>query len=125
MNSRSQIAALLRQWLQRTREESRSIQAGDWSALRQLQEAKATLRPRLTAAIDCWRAESSGKADLTIFSQDIRRLLALETQNGELIVARRHQAQEKKRLLEQALFNLRRVRSSYAPPLEPAVNSYS
>jgi len=125
MDHRAQIAARLRQWLNRTRDECDAIQAGDWPAVRRIQEAKSKLRPGLTDAIEKWRVQSPEEADLSIFSQDVRHLLALETQNGDLLAARRRQAQEKKLLLEQALFNLRRVRSSYAPLPDPAVNSYS
>ena len=59
------------------------------------------------------------------FRAEVTRLLALETQNGNVVAARQQKALQKKKLLEQALFNLRRLRGSYAPPPRPALNSCS
>jgi uroporphyrinogen decarboxylase len=50
---------------------------------------------------------------------------ALEAQNGNVVAARQQKALQKKKLLEQALFNLRRLRGSYAPPPRPALDSCS
>lgn len=114
MSYREQIAALLRQWLVHTRQESDAIQAADWPALQQIQARRAELRPILTEAVDRWREENPGEFDLSGFSRDLARLLAMESHNVQLLVARRRRAQERKAALEQALYNLRRVRSSYA-----------
>jgi hypothetical protein len=126
MEHRSRIAAILKQWQEMTRAETAAIQAGDWAALRKVQETKAQLRLPLGEAVEQWRSHNSSEAAANPFRDEVNQLLALETQNGNMIVARKHRAQEKKRLLEQALFNLRRVRSSYAiSGHRPKLNSYS
>jgi hypothetical protein len=125
MGHREQIASLLRQWLIHTRQESDAIQAGDWNALRQIQSGRAELRPALTEVTERWRAENPSEFDLTAFSQDLARLLAMESHNVQLLVARRRKTQERKALLEQALYNLRRVRSSYGQPAQAVVHTYS
>jgi hypothetical protein len=125
MDPRPRIAALLKQWLEMTHAEGQAIQSGDWPALRNIQASKAELRPPLGRAVEQWRAENPDEAAANPFRAEVTQLLALETQNGNILVARKHRAHEKKRLLEQALFNLRRVRSSYAKPARLGLNTYS
>jgi hypothetical protein len=125
MDHRQHIAAILKQWLEFTHAESQAIQSDDWPALRKIHAAKAELRPPLAQAIEQWRAANLAEAAANPFRTEVNELLALETQNGHLVAARKHRAHEKKRLLEQALFNLRRVRSSYTKPGRLVLNSYS
>jgi hypothetical protein len=125
MDHRQRIAAILKQWLEMTHAEAQAIQAGDWPALRAVQASKAELRPSLGQAVEQWRATHPAEAAANPFRDEVARLLALETQNGNVLAARKHRAHEKKRLLEQALFNLRRVRSSYTKPPRVVLNSYS
>jgi len=125
MDPRHRIAAILKQWLEMTHAESQAIQLGDWAALREIQAGKAELRPPLGQAVEQWRVTNPDKAAATPFRAEVSELLALEAQNGNLLAMRKHRAHEKKRLLEQALFNLRRVRSSYVKPGRLVLNSYS
>jgi hypothetical protein len=125
MDHRQHIAALLKQWLEMTRGESHAIQAGDWPALRKIQAAKGEMRLSLGRAVEQWRAENPAEAATQPFRAEVTQLLALETQNGNIVAARQHKVREKKKLLEQALFNLRRVRGSYVPPPRPALDSCS
>jgi flagellar biosynthesis/type III secretory pathway chaperone len=125
MDPRQRIAAILKQWLEMTHAESQAIQSGDWPALRRVQAAKAELRLPLGQAVEQWRAENPAQAAAQPFRDEVTQLLALETQNGSLLAARKHRAHEKKRLLEQALFNLRRVRSTYTKPERMVLDSYS
>ncbi len=125
MDPRQRINALLKQWLEMTHAESQAIQSGDWPALRNIQSAKADLRPPLGRAVEQWRAENPAEAAANPFRAEVTQLLALETQNANLLAARKHRARQKKRLLEQALFNLRRVHSSYTLPARAALNSHS
>jgi len=125
MDHRQHIAAILKQWLEMTHAESQAIQTGHWAALRKIQAAKAELRPPLGQAVEQWREANPAEAAASTFRAQVAELLALETQNGNLLAARKHRAREKKRLLEQALFNLRRVRSSYTKPARLVLNSYS
>jgi len=124
MDPRQRIAAILKEWLQKTQAEAEAIQASDWAALRKIQSAKAELRPPLGQAVEEWRVRHPAEATANPFRSEVSQLLALETQNGNILAARKHRAQEKKRLLEQALFNLRRVRSTYAKPARATLHSY-
>jgi hypothetical protein len=123
MNYRQRIATLLKEWLQMTHAESQAIRAGDWPALLKIQAAKAELRPPLGRAVEQWRAENPAESASNPFSAEVSRLLALETQNGSMVAGRQQKAREKKKLLEQALFNLRRVRGTYGPVAGSAPNS--
>ena len=125
MESRQHIAAILKQWLEMTHAEGHAIQAGNWAALRKIQSSKAELRAPLGQAVEQWRVENPAEAAANPFREEVSQLLALETHNGNILAARKHRAHEKKRLLEQALFNLRRVRSSYTMPERAVLNSYS
>jgi hypothetical protein len=114
MIARQHIAAILKEWMEMTHLEGQAIRAGDWPALRQTQEAIAGLRVSLSAAMEQWTAENPEEAKSQPFRDEVSQLLALETRNSDLLAVRKRQAREKKLLLEQALFNLRRIRSSYA-----------
>src|SRR5580700_14413 len=125
MDPRQRIAVILKQWLARTHAEAQAIQTSDWAALRKIQSAKAELRLPLGQAVEEWRAQNPAEAAANPFRSEVSQLLALETQNGNILTARKHRAQAKKRLLEQALFNLRRIRSTYTKPARLVLNSYS
>jgi hypothetical protein len=125
MDTRQPIAALLKEWLRLTHAEAQAIHAGDWLLLRKIQAAKSDLRLPLGQAVEQWRAQNPAQAAADPFRAEVTRLLALETQNGNVVAARQQKALQKKKLLEQALFNLRRLRGSYAPPPRPALNSCS
>jgi hypothetical protein len=125
MEPRQRVAAMLKEWLERTQAETQAIRSGDLAALRTIQAAKAELRLPLGQAVEQWRAQNPAEAAANPFLSEVSRLLALATQNGNMLAARQHRARDKKRMLEQALFNLRRVRSSYAKPARVVHNSYS
>jgi hypothetical protein len=125
MDHRQHIASILKQWLRMTYGESQAIRSSDWAGLRKIQAAKADLRLPLKEALNQWRSESPDDTAEHPFGAEVAELLALETQNGDLLAARKHRALEKKRLLETALFNLRRVRGSYAKTDQLVLNSYS
>jgi flagellar biosynthesis/type III secretory pathway chaperone len=125
MDPRQHIAAVLKQWLEMTHAEAQAIQTGDWPALRTVQADKARLRLPLGQAVEQWRAENPAEAAANPFRAEVTQLLALETKNGNLLAARQYRAHQKKRLLEQALFNLRRVRTSYTKPPRQVLNACS
>ncbi len=125
MDHRQRIANILKQWLEMTHAESQAIRSSDWNALRKIQADKSNLRQPLGQAVEQWRAQDPAAAAADPFRDEVRQLLALETQNGEFLAARKHRAHQKKRLLEQALFNLRRVRSTYAKPGRQVLNTCS
>jgi flagellar biosynthesis/type III secretory pathway chaperone len=125
MNFRQQIASLLKQWLEMTEAEGEAIRSGDISTLRDMQRSKAGLREPLAEVVTRWRAEAPEEANAHPFRAEVTQLLALETRHAQLLASRKRNAQEKKALLEQALFNLRRVRSSYAQASDLLFNRYS
>lgn len=120
MNARQHITALLKEWLDMTHRESHAIQMGRWSELARIQKAKAALQRPLTNAIERWKTESPAEAASHPFRDEVSRLLALEANNGELLAVRKREVREKTLLIEQALDDLRRLRSSYAQTSEAA-----
>jgi len=125
MDARQRVATILKQWLDLTLAEAETIRTNDWPSLKRVQTAKAELRLPLGQAVEQWRTENPAEAAANPFRAEVSQLLSLETKLGNILVARKHRAQEKKKLLEQALFNLRRVRSTYAAPGRAVLNSYS
>jgi hypothetical protein len=125
MDSRQRIAAILKEWHQKTLAEGQAIQAGDMAALGKIQKSKTELRAPLAAAVSQWRVEKPDEARANVFRAEVHHLLALETHHSHLLTARKRKAQEKKALLEQARFNLRRVGSSYGKVPSRPLNSHS
>ncbi len=125
MNHRRHIAESLREYLGLTEAEHAAIRAGDWIALRDVQNSRTELRLLLGRHVEQWRAENPAEAASNPFATEISELMAMQTRNANMLIARRHRLQERKRHLEQARFNLRRVQSSYAAQQKLAVNSYS
>jgi outer membrane PBP1 activator LpoA protein len=120
MKARQRITTLLKEWLAMTHRESHVIQIGRWSELARIQKAKAALQLPLTNAIEQWQAENPAEAASHPFRNEVNRLLALESQNSELLVLRKREVREKTLLLEQALDGLHRLRSAYAQTSEAA-----
>ena len=118
MNARQRITTLLKEWLEMTHREFHVIQVGRWSELARIQKAKAALQLPLNDAIEQWKCESPAEAASHPFRDEVSRLLALESQNSELLALRKREVREKTLLLEQALDDLHR--SSYAPTSEAA-----
>ena len=120
MNARQRITTLLKEWLEMTHRESHVIQFGRWSELARIQKAKAALQQPLTEAIEQWKTESPAESASHPFRDEVSRLLALEANNGRLLAMRKREVREKELLLEQALDDLRRLRSACAQTPEPA-----
>ncbi len=109
MNARQRITGLLKEWLLLTHRESHAIQLGRWSELSEIQDAKAALRQPLANAIAQWKTENPADGDWHPFRDEVNRLLALESHNSELLALRKREVREKILLLEQALYDLRRL----------------
>jgi outer membrane PBP1 activator LpoA protein len=109
MNARQRITALLKEWLLLTHRESHAIQLGRWSELAEIQNAKDDLRLPLANAIEQWKLENPAERDSNPFRDEVNRLLALESHNSELLALRKREVREKILLLEQALYDLRRL----------------
>jgi outer membrane PBP1 activator LpoA protein len=120
MNARQQITNLLKEWLEKTRSEAHAIQVGRWSDLAKIQNAKAALQQPLTDAIEQWKTENPEEAALNSIRHEINRLFALESHNSELLALRKREVREKLLLIEQALYDLRHLRSPYAQTPEAA-----
>ena len=103
-----------------THRESHAIRVGRWLELAGIQKAKAALQQPLTNAIEQWKIENRADNTSHPFRDEVSRLLDLEARNSELLAMRKREVREKILLLEQALYDLRRVRSSYAQTSEAA-----
>jgi len=120
MNVRQRIILLLKEWLEMTRREFHAIQVGRWSELARIQKSKGALQQPLTEAIEQWKIENPVEAMTNPFRSQVNSLLALESHNSELLAVRKREVREKLLLLEQALYDLRHVRSAYSPTSEAA-----
>jgi outer membrane PBP1 activator LpoA protein len=116
MNARQRITTLLKEWLEMTQRESHAIQVARWSELARIQKAKAVLQRPLTDAIEQWKTENPEEAASNPFRDGVSSLLALESHNSELLAVRKRKVREKILLLEQALYDLRRLRSCAPTP---------
>lgn len=130
MNPRQQIADLLQQWRELSQSEFAAIQAGDWPQLRTLQTAKEGVQQNLTAARKVWNDQNPAQPlpapdGNHPFVAEFTHLLALETRNQQLLVARRQRVQDRQAMLRQARTNVRRLRGSYARGAEAKWHSYS
>jgi outer membrane PBP1 activator LpoA protein len=120
MNAYSRITTLLKEWLEMTHSESHAIQVGRWSELAKIQQAKTALQQPLADAIEQWKIENPAEAATHPFRDEVNRLLDLESRNSELLAVRKREVREKMLLLEQALYDVRRLCTSYAQTPEPA-----
>jgi outer membrane PBP1 activator LpoA protein len=114
MKARQEITMLLNQWLELTHREGHAIQMGRWSELARIQKAKGALQQPLNEAIEQWKNENPAQFACYPFRDEIRRLLALEADNSELLALRKREVREKILLIEQALDDLRRLHSAYS-----------
>jgi outer membrane PBP1 activator LpoA protein len=114
MKARQRITTLLKEWLEMTHREFHAIQMGRWSELSRIQKAKADLQLPLTDAIEQWKIEYPAESTSHPFRDEISRLLDLESHNSELLALRKREVREKILLLEQALYDLHLLHSSYA-----------
>ena len=103
---------LLKEWLDLTHLESHAIQVGRWSELTRIQKTKCDLGQPLANAIERWKNENRAESQENPFHREIRRLLALESQNSRLLAVRKLEVREKILLLEQALYDLRYLQTS-------------
>jgi hypothetical protein len=127
MSAQHELAGILQQWLQLTREESAAIQSARWPALTRIQARKAALREALPAA-----ARRSAQEDAAAgparksFRAEVGRITSLLTRNSETLAAQLRQVRARQELLDQAKRNLRKIQRSYLRPRHPAAwNSYS
>jgi outer membrane PBP1 activator LpoA protein len=114
MKAREQVAALLKEWLGLTHLECHSIQLGRWASVARVQKNKSALQQPLIDALARWRIENPDEAGCNPFRKEIGRLLELESHNSELLAVRKREVREKMLLLEQALYDLRRIRSDFS-----------
>ncbi len=124
MSARQNLAGILEQWLQLTKEESAAIQSSGWLEFQRIKARKAVLRPALAQALQ--QCAADGEAVAGSVRTQVGRIISLLTRNGAALSARRRRLQERQQALEQAARNLERIRRSYnRPPPRPAWHSYS
>ena len=129
MSARQETARLLEHWLELTQAEANAIQTAAWTVLKEIQAAKAILQRRLSQATEKWEAEHPGAASAGPgkhpFRAELRRLISLETRNGELLAAQLRRAHTERESLNEAVRNLRKVQQSYSARPQGALNCYS
>jgi hypothetical protein len=129
MSAPADMEPLLQQWRRMTKAETEAIRASAWPKLREIQSNKALLKASLNQAMAKLRAQQSsevrtGSVDLP-FRAEVNRLISLEAHNAQLVASNQKKLVERRRQLERASQNLRRIRGSYAPPVPGALNSLS
>jgi hypothetical protein len=124
MNSREQIASLLKEWGKLTEAEGKAIEAGSWNNLTNAQADKRSLQSKLSELLANEESSSSGdfKSD---FKPEVSRLLSMEAQNANLLSKAIEKLREIQGGLEKTARNLRRVQGSYGLKREGVWNSYS
>ncbi len=110
MKARHEITEILKQWLHLTHNESHALQVGRWAELGKIQKAKDLLQRPLTEALERWRIEDPQEAAWSLIHHEVCRLRDLEGQHSELLAVRKREVREKILLLEQALFDVCRLR---------------
>jgi hypothetical protein len=124
MNSREQIASLLKEWGRLTEAEGRAIEAGSWNNLANAQADKRSLQSKLSELL-ANEENSSGGDFKSDFKPEVRRLLSMESQNANLLSAAIEKVREIQGGLEKTARDLRRVQGSYGMKREGVWNSYS
>jgi len=125
MSARQDLAVLLEQWLQFTREEGAAIQSAAWSTVREIQTRKAALKKSFAETELRWVRENTGLVQKP-FRAEVGRLISLETRNAELLAAQLRRARAQQASLDHARKNLGKIARSYiCAPLPTAWQSYS
>ena len=143
MSASENLVAAYGAWEDWTRREGQAIQDGNWVQVGECQRHKAGLQERILRCSETASAErvSSPKSnvqspgrpsvDSELSTLDfgletiLERLILLERRNHQLVAERRQAAESQKAEVENKFRNLRRVKSSYAPPSRVAWHSYS
>jgi hypothetical protein len=124
MNSREQIASLLKEWGRLTEAEGSAIEEGSWNNLANVQSDKRSLQSKLSELLANEKSSSGGDFRSN-FKPEVRRLLSMEAQNADLLSAAVEKLREIQGGLERTSRNLRRVQGSYGLKREGVWNSYS
>src|SRR5580692_972169 len=118
MTAQQEMAGLFERWLKLTQAEAGAIENAAWSALKEIQAAKDSLKKLLSDVKQRWNSENPRRASCppeeNPFHPVICRLLSMETRNAELLAAKISQAQAEKKSLDEAARNLHNIRQSYA-----------
>ena len=118
MKARTELFAAYAEWRRWTDLEGEAIQAANWSQVRECQDAKQRLQPRIIRHTEHARQEC---ARLGLACADLERevrgvvgeLILLETRNGEAVAGKREAAEMERAELDRSSRNLRRLHHSY------------
>jgi hypothetical protein len=129
MNARQDIEKYLGQWFELTQAEAGAIQSAEWTEVREIQTAKATLQKSLTAARERLMAEENSGLLMPGTDAPLRaevgKLVSQESRNAELLAAQMRRARAEQEKRAESLRNLRRLQRSYGRRLDTAWQSYS
>jgi hypothetical protein len=130
MTQGSELMHLLADWRHLTRCEGQAILMDDWRNLADHQSRKARLQEEITRVLASAhtmsddRSQFSG-ADRAEIAPAVQELVALETQNLDLLAQSRRNRQPEFQRLAQTVRNLQQMRRAYGPSRGPHWHSYS
>lgn len=130
MSAKKNLVEAYGSWEKLTHAEGAAIEQEDWSKVSECQQTKQGLQRKIIHLTEAAQTECiEGGQDQKALEREMRRiintLIALESQNAELLAGRKQAAEARRLELDQASHNLRRVQKSYAPPSGAIWNSYS
>jgi hypothetical protein len=130
MSARKNLVEAYTSWEQLTQAESVAIARDDWSKVSELHQTKQGLQRQIIHLTEAAQAECVAQGqDPRILEGELRRiingLIALESNNANLVAGRKQAAEVRRLELDQAAQNLRRIQKSYSPPAGALWNSYS
>jgi hypothetical protein len=130
MQARDELFAAYAEWRRWTQIEGQAIEAANWPRMRECQEAKQRLQPRIICGNDQARRECDRLGlNRGEMERDMRKvideLIALETRNGQTLAHKRRQTDAEQLDLDRAQRNLRRIHHSYGGCRAPAWSSFS
>ena len=130
MPSKAELMRLLSDWRRLTEGEGRAIANGDWTGVADHQARKTKLQDDITRVLELCRREPatrecSAAEDEQHLQPLVRELMALESHNRDLLVARRQVRQAESQRLAQTVRDLHNMRRAYGASRGPFWQSYS
>ena len=129
MTAKKEIANHLEAWRQLTQAEAAAIQRGLWPVLRKVQAVKASLQKLLNEARAKWDTKIAGGAlEPSVqkpLRQAIAKLVSMEGRNAHLLTVKLRVAEARRKSLDEAARNLRKVQASYASKPDGKWRRYS
>lgn len=126
----AELHQLLSQWQTITQAERHAIDGDNWAELNRQQILKEELMPRLTAALNRWRAnfdnpDRAREAQRARFQPIVDKLILQEKQNQAVLKTRSSSLKAELDSMDQSVSRLRNVQKAYGTPATSMWRSYS